>query len=861
MSKLKNSPRPSVFISYRWEANLKEETRRLAAWLRDQGIEVISDHSYPAAPEKGWPTWMLHSIEKVETVLIICSEGYKKCFEKRGKGKGKGATWEGAIITMDLYESYGINNKYYPILLRAGEYQHVPKVLKAWCDGIALSEHDRILKLILREEDSSSFASEARGNKDENPYRGELPFNNLPERQNAHFTGRKDTLEKIHQTFQQGEIAALSQAIAGLGGVGKTEIALEYAYRHQGDYDYIWWVDAEKESGVVQAYRKFALEKSLIDKDTETEEVFIKAVRRWMQTTESWLFIFDNVELQGEAQSFEWLKKYLPQSQRNGQHILMTSRNALWGRMAKTIDIGVFSAEEAGEFLTEVTGLPEDAAGSRERLAKTLDHLPLALAHAASYICDRKQGYADYLVLFEDYRLRIFDKETSDLPMTPKRNVHTTWAISIDHLSRKSASARQLLNLAAFLAPDGIRMRWFEQGAKFLPSPLQEDIQNKLERNDLLPNLRKYSLITEGENGFGVHRLLQEVIRESLDAEQGQWVDYCVSLLHACRDFDFSTPEKRAEFLALAPHIEAVTNREGVTERKEIADLYVFLGRGYGELAQYSKEMERYLKALAVSRKVLGEEHLDMSTIYSNIGGVYHNWGNYENALEWYFKALAIREEVLGKEHPDTATIYHNIAEGYRCQYEYKKALEWNSKALAINEKVLGKEHRSTIITYNNIALVFSDVQDYEEALAWYLTGLAISEKVLGKDHPDTAMIYHNIAGVYTSQGDYEKALEWYLKDLAISEKVLGKEHPNMATAYHNIAMVYKSQGKYAKALSEFLKAYRIIVRTFGEAHPHAKTFRNNMEIAYQETANPKPFSEWLAEAMRCPMPDDPHVP
>jgi tetratricopeptide (TPR) repeat protein len=320
-------------------------------------------------------------------------------------------------------------------------------------------------------------------------------------------------------------------------------------------------------------------------------------------------------------------------------------------------------------------------------------------------------------------------------------------------------------------------MRWFEQGAEFLPSPLREVIQDKLERNDLLPDLRKYSLITEGKNGFGVHRLLQEVIRESLGAEQGQWVDYCVSVLHANRDFDFSMPEKLAEFSVLAPHIEAATSWKEKAERKEIADLYVFLGRGYKEFAQYSNALDLYFKALDIRRKVLGKEHLDTATTYNGIAGVYKNQHDYEKALEWYFKALAIKKKVLSKEHPSMAT------------------------------------------TYNNIATV------------------------------------------YYRQGKYEKALKWYFKALAIKEKVLSKEHPSTATTYNNIAWVYYNQGEYAKALSEFLKAYCIRVRTFSEANPRTTACRSNMEIAYQKTANPKPFLEWLAEAMRCPIADDPCAP
>jgi tetratricopeptide (TPR) repeat protein len=273
-----------------------------------------------------------------------------------------------------------------------------------------------------------------------------------------------------------------------------------------------------------------------------------------------------------------------------------------------------------------------------------LGHLPLALIHAAGYIRDLRQadphfGYAAYRALFAQYRLKIFDEKTSasTQPMTPARNVRTTWEITLARLDDENNSARQLLTLAAFLAAEGIRPEWFEKGRACLPPPLREDLADDLRRNALRRDLARFSLITGGENSFGVHRLLQEAIRDSLpDEKRAEWVGCCVSVLKACAFSDFSTAEARAAFQALVPHVEAVTewrealeSNETVAKPEEMAALYVFLGYGFDKLAQYSKALEGYGKALVILEKVLGKDHPLTATIYNNFAVVYKDQGQY----------------------------------------------------------------------------------------------------------------------------------------------------------------------------------------------------------------------------------------
>ena len=225
---------------------------------------------------------------------------------------------------------------------------------------------------------------------------------------------------------------------------------------------------------------------------------------------------------------------------------------------------------------------------------------------------------------------------------------------------------------------------------------------------------------------------------------------------------------------------------------KLLLDYADFL-RHYG---LYKEAEQIYLRQIAMSEKIYGQESEDIATSYNNIGTIYHNQGDFKKALDYYFKALKIREQVLGKEHPDTATTYNNIGLAYKAQGNFQKALDYYFKALKIREQVLGKQHPDTATSYNNIGGVYKAQGDFKKALEYHFKALKIREQVLGAEHPDTAYSYNNIGTVYHNQSDFKKALEYYFKALEIFMDKLGENNPNTMTVKNNIiAILHKMMG------------------------------------------------------------------
>jgi tetratricopeptide (TPR) repeat protein len=251
--------------------------------------------------------------------------------------------------------------------------------------------------------------------------------------------------------------------------------------------------------------------------------------------------------------------------------------------------------------------------------------------------------------------------------------------------------------------------------------------------------------------------------------------------------------------------------------------------------ASRAREVQAALeKALAIRRKVLGEEHPGTAFGYYRLATQLYREGKYAEAAEDFQKALAICRKVLGEEHPDTANTYNQLALNLDAQGKHTEAAERFHKALAIRSKVLGEEHSDTAQSYNNLALNAQARGKYEEAVEGYQKALAIYRKVLGEEHPYTALGYSNLAGTLNLQGKYTEAEETSRKALTICRKVLGEEHYYTAASYNHLSQSLNAQGKYAEAAEGSRKALNIKLRVFGEEHPNTATDYHNLACNLQ---------------------------
>jgi len=686
-------------------------------------------------------------------------------------------------------------------------------------------------------------------------FHGSLLPNNLPDR-NLYFSGREGQLNELYTHFQSGGAGCKKQTITGLGGVGKTQTATEYAWRFISNYkDAVWLVNAETEITAFSDCLGFAKSVGLLSENMdETKELTLKQLadhlKSWFAVNNSWLFIFDNVE------QSEVITPYTSGVQTG--HILITTRNREL-KQGKSVGTDLFTPDEAAQFMRARLRENADLLDNETALTALIERMncfPLALEQAGAYMESTHRSSSDYLALLDKRGTLKTLAARQSMPTNYHLATIETLALSFDKLSE---SARQLLNLCTYMSPDRIPLAFFLRQLERLPNPLQEDFDDDFAQDELVVELLKYSLAKRDGDFLSIHRLVQEIGRDQVNDSGTDWLGICVDV--ATEDLqgmaDYSSREKREQFERIVAHGAAIagqaenTHFDDEIKKAQTSRLYYLLGKGCTELAWYEQALEWYKRDLAIREIVLGKEHEHTALTYSCVAGVHFRQGNYLMALEWYQRALAIYEKVLGREHPSTAAIYSGIAGVYGNQGDNLKAQEWNQKALAIREKVQGKEHPDTAILYNNIAENYRKQGNHTEALEWYQTALAIHEEVLGKEHPDTANTYHNIAAVYYDQDDYLKAQEWNQKALAIREKVLGMEHPDIANTYNSIAAVYYNQGDDSKALEFYQKALAIYEKVFSEENPDTAIIYNNIAGVYNSQRDYSKAFEWYEKSFR----------
>ena len=268
-------------------------------------------------------------------------------------------------------------------------------------------------------------------------------------------------------------------------------------------------------------------------------------------------------------------------------------------------------------------------------------------------------------------------------------------------------------------------------------------------------------------------------------------------------------------------------------ESMDVARSYNNIGLIYNDKGDYEESLKYFEKAIETGINILGSQHPTLSTIYSNIAFIYYSQGNYDKALEYNHNALSIRQAVFGEHHPDVASSYNNIGSIYDSQGNYGKALECFRKALSIWQTVFGEQNPYVAKNYNNIGLAYFNQGDYSTALEYYQKSLSILQTVFSEHHPVVATSYNNIGRIYDSQGNYKKALEYCRKALSIQQAVFGEQHSDVATSYNNMGGTYFSQGNHEKAIEYCHKALSIQQAVFGEHHPDVASSYNNIGSIY----------------------------
>jgi len=640
----------------------------------------------------------------------------------------------------------------------------------------------------------------------------------IPYPRNPVFTGREDLLQTLANVFRTDHLAVLSQpqtqAISGLGGIGKTQLAVEYAYRAAHRYQAVFWVSAVTQETLQAGYTALAEALNLPEKDEQDQSLMLQAVRRWLQTHTNWLLILDN------ADDLSLVVPFLPPMY--GGHILLTTRAQSIGRFAAWIEVDTLALDVGALLLLRRTGLvasdaslevasPSDLNIARA-ITEELGGLPLALDQAGAYIEETECSLANYQYLYREQRTELLRSRRGLVDDHPE-SVATTWALSFEHVERRSPAAADLLRLCAFLAADAIPEELLTEAAEELGDILAPVAADAYLRDQAISVLRAYSLVVRDPQAqtLTVHRLVQAVLRDSMPAETQQaWMRRVVLAVNAA--FPHGAFESWSACERLLPHslVCATWIEQARITTAKAAHLLFQTGLYLDERARYVEAELLYQRALSIREQSLGPEHPDVADSLNNLANLYDSQGKYAEAELLYQRALSIREQSLGPEHPDVAALLNNLASSYRAQGKHAEAELLYQRALHIREQSQESESSDVAYPLTNLATLYLEQGKYTEAEPLYQRALRIREQSQGPEHPDVAYPLNGLANLYSEQGRYEEAELLYQRALSIREQSLGPEHPDVADSLNGLAELYREQGRYAEAEPLYQRALRI---------------------------------------------------
>ena len=668
------------------------------------------------------------------------------------------------------------------------------------------------------------------------------PGSRLPFHRNALFTGRAEPLKVLaHTLLHDGAGSTLvTQAVQGMGGIGKTQLAVEFAYRYGRFIHGVHWLNAAQPEGLGAEIAACGEAMCLPDWPQEQPEQIAHTVSEWHRSGPR-LLILDNLEEVGAAR--EWLGRLGGGPLR----LLLTARRSDWPADLglEPLRLDVFTPEESRAFLRQY--LPEGRAADADldALAERLGHLPLALELAGRYLVSiLRLAVADYLDRLAEvwsHRSMAGWREGLGSPTGHDLDLAATFALSWERVTDEAV--QRLFLLAGYCAPNRpIPCELLEQAAELEGEVCDESLAiltglGLLEMADPKAGPTIHPLLAEYARTLFPPSQAGSVVGEAEGEESGVGgaaplpaLAGALARLARAANHRMDQTGSPSHFVPLLPHVRLVAETGEAEVPEDAASLWSNLGYYSHRVADYAGARAAYERALGISDVVFGLDHPNVARRVNNLGGVLRDLGDLAGARAAFERALAILRAIYGEEHPQVATAHNNLGLVLQDLGDLGDARAAFERALGIDETVYGPDHPEVATDVNNLGMVLRDLGDLAGARAAFERALGIFEQVLGPDHPNVATLVNNLGSVLRDLGDLVGARAAYERALGIDEAVYGPDHPNVAIRVNNLGLVLQDLGDLAGARAAFERALRTFEKFLPSDHPHIGTVRGNLE-------------------------------
>jgi tetratricopeptide (TPR) repeat protein len=682
----------------------------------------------------------------------------------------------------------------------------------------------------------------------------------IPFLRNQSFVGRELQLAELEAKLFSNTQTTTTLAIVGPGGTGKSQLALEAAFRTKQNSRScsVFWMDASDRDSLYRSYAIVAQKLSIPgcdDDQADTKQIVERCIAGI--SARKCLLVFDNVEravispsgLPTTESASTNLAEFLPHS-KLCSIIFTTTESNIAEALApqNVIALHELTPDTALRMLQSRMAMPFSNTEQQTtmHLLKELLYLPLAIAQAAAYMNASSmtvQQYQAQLDQHKDAALQYSDNssEGEQRECSLRKTIAAILSLSISRVYNSDIVAIDYLFIAACVDRKDISL-----------DLLKADSPRA--REDAVKVLDKYALVTRrpAESALDVHQLVHDVLRTRLQA-QGQlqqWTQRAIiKLAEVFPNNDYSN---RSKWRRLLPHaLFTLSHSQTADSNEERLDLAWKCAGSLFNDGRYKEAEELQVQVMQATKRVLGDEHPDTLLSMGNLASTYRNQGRWKEAEELQVQVMQATKRVLGDEHPDTLTSMGNLASTYSDQERWKEAEELEVQVMQATKRVLGDEHPDTLITMGNLASTYRDQGRWKEAEELQVQVMQMRKRVLGDEHPDTLTSMGNLALTYSNQERWKEAEELQVQVMQATKRVLGDDHPDTLLSMDNLALTYSDQERWKEAEELQVQVMQIRKRVLGDEHPDTLLSMDDLASTYSDQERWKEAEELQVQVMQ----------
>ncbi|MEU4236498.1 FxSxx-COOH system tetratricopeptide repeat protein [Actinoplanes sp. NPDC026619] len=713
-------------------------------------------------------------------------------------------------------------------------------------------------------------------------------WGNVPPR-NTHFTGREALLNDLAARLRTPDYftAVLPEAIYGMGGVGKSQLAIEYVYRYQHEYDVVWWIGAEQQQQILASLTDLARHLDLpVGPEANAAVPAVREALRVGRPYGNWLLIFDN------AEDLEAVQSVVPTGGRG--KVLVTSRNKDWSYHANTLEVHVFDRAESVHLLRrrDPAITDEDA----EHLAEALGDLPLAIEQASAWLIATGMSATEYLQILKS-RVELLGATASP---GYDSSVAAAWTMSLERLRTTSPAAMRLLEICSFFAPEPIIRTLFSNPGATGARPEEEDdefekaLRDPIKLNKAFRDIQRYSLARINYRTGGtleLHRLVQAVVRDGVEPERqrdvrhrghqllaaadprepdnvAHWDRYrdLISHVLASGAVTCGNPWVRGLVFDIVKYLYRWGDHEGC---ERLADqVYHAWQNNLGPTSPETLKVAKYYgyilwvngkfeEARAIGETTLrvyeenfesGDE--DLIDAQLQVARDLHTAGRFAEATQMVRKALAEARRSLNPEDPKTLYAAHQLGVSLRLAGEFREAWENDKETLQLRTEILGADDFETLHTHNDLTIDQRECGEYTEACRVQENVFARHRLRFGDYNPATTRAGRNLAVARRKAGDHAGALDLSREIESRFRERYGERYPDTVASAMNLAVDLRQNGNLTSAKELGDRTLKIYETLFSRKHPFALSARTNQAITLRLFGNPVEAKNYDHEAV-----------